>query len=361
MLRLTCRPVLVSPFSSARPADSVSLFWMAFAILAFSYLIIVNIVFLTFMVVFFLPALLALMRLLGLQHRLPTPPIRPETGKIEKTDVEKVTKLVYYIPEELLAESLGGEVAGPAQSSGTTEGAVNSQHSNAAPSESLPNGTTGVAPVSTSSASENASTEQQSNRWTSVAGSILPWKRRRRSSSKSPGRGTGPASGDEEEEEEEAGGATNQDPLKKNKKQKNKKKSKQQPKYPYHPLPAHRSTCPICLVDFESPSESGYSTRNRTNAGDQTGAPSSNDAQLPSSMEPQATSATPTTGHDNDDRHEAEAEVEPLRLLPCGHVLHRSCVDEWLTTVSGRCPVCQRPVLQSDASAGNTAAAPPPQ
>jgi len=35
---------------------------------------------------------------------------------------------------------------------------------------------------------------------------------------------------------------------------------------------------------------------------------------------------------------------QPLRLLFCGHVFHKTCVDPWLTDVSGRCPVCQRPV-----------------
>lgn len=38
-------------------------------------------------------------------------------------------------------------------------------------------------------------------------------------------------------------------------------------------------------------------------------------------------------------------EPEPLRLLLCGHVMHKTCVDQWLTAVSGRCPVCQRAVL----------------
>ena len=40
-------------------------------------------------------------------------------------------------------------------------------------------------------------------------------------------------------------------------------------------------------------------------------------------------------------------EPEPLRLLRCGHVMHKQCVDQWLTAVSGRCPVCQRAILAS--------------
>ena len=62
--------------------------------------------------------------------------------------------------------------------------------------------------------------------------------------------------------------------------------------------------------------------------------------------------------------------AQPLRLLSCGHVFHvsillslsffrhpssllltglgraaqKTCLDPWLTDVSGRCPICQRPV-----------------
>ncbi|KAH9993943.1 hypothetical protein BJV77DRAFT_961606 [Russula vinacea] len=43
--------------------------------------------------------------------------------------------------------------------------------------------------------------------------------------------------------------------------------------------------------------------------------------------------------------------AQPLRLLKCGHVFHKTCVDPWLLDVSGRCPVCQRPVReQADAT-----------
>lgn len=28
--------------------------------------------------------------------------------------------------------------------------------------------------------------------------------------------------------------------------------------------------------------------------------------------------------------------------------MHRSCVDQWLTTVSGRCPVCQKAVIPGE-------------
>ncbi|GAA5863224.1 hypothetical protein JCM1840_002515 [Sporobolomyces johnsonii] len=65
-------------------------------------------------------------------------------------------------------------------------------------------------------------------------------------------------------------------------------------------LPASQSACSICLCEYELP----------PNAGDASA----------SSWEP-----------------------ELLRLLPCGHAFHSPCLADWLA-VSGRCPLCQRPV-----------------
>ncbi|GAA5865951.1 hypothetical protein JCM3774_005535 [Rhodotorula dairenensis] len=53
-------------------------------------------------------------------------------------------------------------------------------------------------------------------------------------------------------------------------------------------------------------------------------------------------------------RTSAEAaswEPELLRVLPCGHALHSTCLDEWLR-VSGRCPICQRPVEEPKGKKG---------
>lgn len=55
--------------------------------------------------------------------------------------------------------------------------------------------------------------------------------------------------------------------------------------------------------------------------------------------------------HTNDESGDGVGEgdqVEPLRLLDCGHVMHMTCVDQWLTTVSGRCPVCQKAIVPSE-------------
>mmetsp|Transcript_24563 Transcript_24563/g.62659 ORF Transcript_24563/g.62659 Transcript_24563/m.62659 type:complete len:237 (+) Transcript_24563:389-1099(+) len=35
---------------------------------------------------------------------------------------------------------------------------------------------------------------------------------------------------------------------------------------------------------------------------------------------------------------------ERVRRLPCRHILHSACIDEWLTTSSDLCPECNQPV-----------------
>ncbi|CAE6413527.1 unnamed protein product [Rhizoctonia solani] len=73
--------------------------------------------------------------------------------------------------------------------------------------------------------------------------------------------------------------------------------------YPFVKLEANRAACAICLTDFEPPRRVGQ---------------------------------------------EGESTAEPLRLLACGHVFHKECLDPWLVDVSGRCPTCQRPVEEGD-------------
>ncbi|KAK0504601.1 hypothetical protein EDD18DRAFT_1397530 [Armillaria luteobubalina] len=89
--------------------------------------------------------------------------------------------------------------------------------------------------------------------------------------------------------------------------------------YPFVVLEGNRAACAICLMDFEEPK------------------------RIP-----------PTPGRPpahNKAAEESELKLEdagdgaqPLRLLACGHVFHPTCLDPWLTDVSGRCPVCQRAV-----------------
>jgi len=126
--------------------------------------------------------------------------------------------------------------------------------------------------------------------------------------------------------------------------------------YPFVQLDSHRASCAICLLDFQEPNRVGDSAleSDDTNAPAQTQAPGET-TENQSTGEPvaQQEESTNVTGHialPGDDLslrlQDAGQGAQPLRLLKCGHVFHKTCVDPWLLDVSGRCPVCQRPVRE---------------
>ncbi|KAG8791537.1 hypothetical protein FRC12_008909 [Ceratobasidium sp. 428] len=93
--------------------------------------------------------------------------------------------------------------------------------------------------------------------------------------------------------------------------------------YPFVKLEANRAACAICLMDFEPPKRIGAKGKERDDG-----------------KEGEQEKVETNTG--------GTGEAEPLRLLACGHVFHRECLDPWLVDVSGRCPTCQRPVEEED-------------
>ncbi|KAJ7579264.1 hypothetical protein C8J56DRAFT_340856 [Mycena floridula] len=104
--------------------------------------------------------------------------------------------------------------------------------------------------------------------------------------------------------------------------------------YPFVILDGNRAACAICLLDFEEPKRVGVDSEKKA-------------PEPPPAIKPAETSVQVITEESRaeDLRLQDVGEgAQPLRLLACGHVFHKPCVDPWLTDVSGRCPVCQRPV-----------------
>lgn len=155
--------------------------------------------------------------------------------------------------------------------------------------------------------------------------------------------------------------------------------------YPFVVLEGNRAACAICLMDFEEPKrkpglEHTFATIEKKETVEETViATVDNDMKKEEAVEleakPADTEVTQTSGsgitlevREGGANHiqleDAGEEAQPLRLLTCGHVFHvcfflaipsspsdtypcrlqKTCLDPWLTDVSGRCPVCQRPV-----------------
>ncbi|KAJ4483421.1 hypothetical protein J3R30DRAFT_3284694 [Lentinula aciculospora] len=105
--------------------------------------------------------------------------------------------------------------------------------------------------------------------------------------------------------------------------------------YPHVVLDDNRAACAICLLDFEEPKRLHPVGGRRTKA--VTSEPKGGEVTVEVISEEE---------RENDELRLADAGegAQPLRLLRCGHVFHKTCLDPWLIEVSGRCPVCQRPV-----------------
>ena len=145
--------------------------------------------------------------------------------------------------------------------------------------------------------------------------------------------------------------------------------------HPFVKLDGNRATCAICLCDFVAPRPRGTvepgpsSTPGPSHSALPALAPPSAEASQRSSLvvpsdqegpdgkekEKRRSKTIKKTKKEKEEKEKVEEDDgvgvpgEPLRLLACGHVFHKQCLDPWLLDVSGRCPVCQRKVLEDDA------------
>ncbi|KAH9931124.1 uncharacterized protein BXZ73DRAFT_90202 [Epithele typhae] len=126
--------------------------------------------------------------------------------------------------------------------------------------------------------------------------------------------------------------------------------------YPFVRLEDHRAACAICLLDYAEPKRvRGVKPPPvpASDAGGREGEDAIEETALtvhgPSTSSMGVTEirveAVSEEEHDALTLMDAGEGPQPLRLLSCGHVFHKTCVDPWLTDVSGRCPICQRQVV----------------
>ncbi|THH05380.1 hypothetical protein EW145_g4837 [Phellinidium pouzarii] len=140
----------------------------------------------------------------------------------------------------------------------------------------------------------------------------------------------------------------------------------EQGEFPFVRLTENRASCAICLLDFEEPRRRVARevikswAQNNTNrealtpektVSEGTDADTNNSSSVSAAQQSGVQEVSVEQNNNNrDSMHSLRLEdagegPQPLRLLDCGHVFHKTCVDPWLTDVSGRCPTCQQRVL----------------
>ncbi|KZT26724.1 hypothetical protein NEOLEDRAFT_1155469 [Neolentinus lepideus HHB14362 ss-1] len=290
--------------------DAPHVWWLTFGILCLMYLTVVEVI-IVGLVMFVLGPLIFLfyniiLVLLG-RHPLQNPGyMKPEIGKLPKSVVERIPLVLYIPPPPDDEKEKPSPVAFPP------------------PIYTYP-------PKS------------------SQAGSVVPGRRRRRFTFL---RNFAKAKGtrkDSEGRDTSRGGKT----AEKEKTELTWEDNWEQGDLPFVRLEDNRAACAICLLDFEEPkrirpltNENEGDDRAKVNETDAT-AKGDEGADQTASGQVEELRVGEVTEEERAEilkLEDAGEGPQPLRLLGCGHVFHKTCLDPWLTDVSGRCPVCQRPV-----------------
>lgn len=268
--------------------SSPHLWWLTFGILCIMYLMVLEVLLLGFIVLIVAPILFVFWNIFLIcigRHPLQNPHmIKPEIGKLPKSVVDRIP-LVMYIPPPPNSASERPNIPGP--------------------SHSYP---------------PKISAESRPPKHRFKFFRKIPLLAEKKGEAKASGNSMEKAE-NEEDPESWAGHWERGD-------------------YPFVVLEGNRAACAICLMDFEEPKRKNFLS---SIGAELDGTSPKTPAKLVSSER-----EVPVV---NEEEREEELKLadagdgaQPLRLLACGHVFHKTCLDPWLTEVSGRCPVCQRAV-----------------
>ncbi|KDR75897.1 hypothetical protein GALMADRAFT_68821 [Galerina marginata CBS 339.88] len=274
---------------------SPHLWWLVFGILCIMYLMVLEVVLLGLVVLVIAPILFIFWNIFLIcigRHPLQNPHmIKPEIGKLPKSIVDRIP-LVMYIPPPPEGES---------------DLAVQTQHSYPPKVDSL----TPKPPHKRFKLLHNFSSFRSKK--TDEGADNSSEKREERLHSDA----EGPISWEDNWEQSE---------------------------FPFVALEGNRAACAICLMDFEEPKRKNAGPAPEEPREEEKPEPISHSVKASSSSAPPPTNITEEQRLDQLKLADAGEGAQPLRLLACGHVFHKTCLDPWLTDVSGRCPVCQRAV-----------------
>lgn len=272
--------------------SSPHLWWLTFGILCIMYLMVLEVLLLGFIVLIVAPILFVFWNIFLIcigRHPLQNPHmIKPEIGKLSKSVVDRIP-LVMYIPPPPNSASEGSNIPGP--------------------SHSYP---------------PKISVESRPPKHRFKFFRKIPLLAGKKGEAKASGNSSGnPMEKAENEEDPESweGHWERSD-------------------YPFVVLEGNRAACAICLMDFEEPKRKNFVSGT---GAELDGTPAETPAKLASSV-PEISVVDEEEREEQLKLADAGDGAQPLRLLACGHVFHKTCLDPWLTDVSGRCPVCQRAV-----------------
>lgn len=278
------------------------IWWLTFGIICIGYLVILELIVVIFVVFVLTPILISLINVvlicMGREPIRYLPQRQHETGKLSAKTVDRIP-LVLYIPAPTPKE---GKQAGDDKISSIALPEPIHLHSYPPQPERSP---------ASPSLSQGTRVQSRSRRWFTFR------RLRRKGSAKDDdleGKFGKPGSTDVYEDKWERGD------------------------YPFVKLEDNRTTCAICLCDFEEPKRVRYSLDSRP-------APDTSPEAETAPADVDVEQGLVEEIEDGELRLENPGQgAQPLRLLGCAHVFHKTCIDPWLTEVSGRCPICQRPV-----------------